>query len=97
MDTEELAQLEQIFPAWDRESLFSVLQANGMNIDRAVEAIFIIESAKENGEDIVINEEPAPSSTNRNKPKRQPQGDIIQEEFYRGLRIKLPDDFLRVG
>lgn len=100
---EEVSQLEQIFPTWDKPSLLALLQANGMNLDRTVEAIFIIESAKENGDDILIDEQPSPPNNaplpgNNNNARSyadSAQPEIIEQEFYRGLRIKLPDDFLR--
>jgi hypothetical protein len=105
MEVEEVGQLQQIFPTWDKQSLLALLQANGMNMDRTVEAIFIIEGARENGEEIVITEEPEPPVRSRPQNSGQARngnghfGDAVsvENEFYRGLRIKLPDDFLRVS
>ena len=64
---EEVRQLEQIFPTWDQKSLLALLNANGMSIDRTVEAIFIIEAAKESGQldEIVEEMENIPDTNHR--------------------------------
>lgn len=91
---EEVGQLEQIFPTWDQKSLLALLNANGMSIDRTIEAIFIIEAAKESGQlDEIVDEMDTIPDENHRQMNPAPVSD---NEFYRGLRCKLPDDFLRV-
>lgn len=91
---EEVNQLQQIFPTWDQKSLLALLKANGMSMDRTVEAIFIIEAAKESGQldEIMEPEEDIPEERPRQTRTAAPRS---ENEFYRGLRCKLPDNFLR--
>lgn len=109
MMVEEILQLQQIFPSWDRNTLASILAANGMNMDRAVETILSME-ADGGAPPIEPEQAPAPlpttpaRSTAQQTPAVLPPSSFSPDEFegpdvseyYRGIQINLPDDFLRV-
>ena len=52
LQLEGIAALEQLFPSYKKESLLQLLTENDLSVERTIETIFSIESAKENLEQI---------------------------------------------
>jgi hypothetical protein len=61
---EQVQQLKEIFPTWQNETLAKVLISQDMSIDRAIEAIFAIESTRENAGEASANTNTFDASTN---------------------------------
>lgn len=92
---ENLDQLHQIFPAVDKSILANVLLENDMSLDRTVDAVFALETAK-----LEASSTASSPSIHENPAELTMPGTAAPSTHHptgRGTKCELPIDFLRVG
>ena len=93
----KVATLESMFPDWDTRDLEQMLLGNRNHVENTIDAIFQMDGPPrpKTTSSSTRNGSAGPTGpTNRGQSSSKLPASNVYGETYRGIRVKLPNDFL---